>query len=375
MNFKHSDPSGRIAPGRIAQLQTAEENGRYPSAKRPRRNILRRVWPRNIYSRLTLILAVLQSAVLIAFEIVILTLHAIQAGYLNHAFTKDGYNISNSTILYHCIFIFALVFSLIIAFDTVMHKNNIEMVAFVLFQYLGVAYAIIQLVQHASLSEKSKEHLSEHNFHHNSQGFEITVLVVQTTCAILFTFLHYKLLNVFGWQIYRKIGADVRTRDMYKWYQIMLAFIKFDFFFAVAYCLSLISLVVYGYPSYWINICIGLGGVVIFTLLGLVGIRRESKLFMMIFLGLLGLAFIYLCLFLADMYNGHDARFDNQRKFLTFFVVINMTLIIGTIITAGFCINNFGKGLKEQMDDYNHRKRFAAQIEIEKDAAEIDGVY
>ncbi|KAI9136329.1 hypothetical protein BKA69DRAFT_1170778 [Paraphysoderma sedebokerense] len=352
-----------------------EHVARMNSAK-PKRTfagLFKKLWPRNIYSRITLLLAILQFVLILAFEIVILTLHTSQTRLLHHTFTEEGYKLSNATIVYHGIFIFALVFSLVIAFDMVLHKNSIEMIGFVLFQYLGLAYTIIQYFQHDQLSESSKEHLEHHGFHHNSKGYEITVIVLQGIFSLIYTFLTFKLLKVFGWQIYRKIGADAKIRDMYKWYQIMLTFIKFDFFFATAYSICLIALVVVGYGIYWVNIGIGLAGTAIATALGLVGLRRESKPLMYIYLVLLTAALVYLCIFLADMYPDHDKTYSGNRRFLTFFVVINMVLILGSIITAIFCIRNFGKGLKEQIDDYYRRQRTAAPLEIDKEAADFQG--
>lgn len=48
--------------------------------------------------------------------------------------------------------------------------------------------------------------------YHASRWAEITQICVMLVSSILFIFLAYKLYLEFGWQIYKKIGADLAMR-------------------------------------------------------------------------------------------------------------------------------------------------------------------
>lgn len=48
--------------------------------------------------------------------------------------------------------------------------------------------------------------------YHASRWAEITQICVMLASSILFIFIAYKLYLEFGWQIYKKIGADLAMR-------------------------------------------------------------------------------------------------------------------------------------------------------------------
>lgn len=50
--------------------------------------------------------------------------------------------------------------------------------------------------------------------YHASKWAEITQICVMLVSSIIFIFLAYKLYLEFGWQIYKKIGADLAMRGI-----------------------------------------------------------------------------------------------------------------------------------------------------------------
>lgn len=71
----------------------------------------------------------------------------------------------------------------------------------------------------------------------------IAVPVVVGVAQIPLTYFALKLSQDFGWEIYRKIGADLRKRRMMLVYQIFVCFLKYTGFFGLAFCIAYLILV------------------------------------------------------------------------------------------------------------------------------------
>lgn len=71
----------------------------------------------------------------------------------------------------------------------------------------------------------------------------IAVPVVVGVAQIPLTYFSFKLSQDFGWEIYRKIGADLRKRRMMLVYQIFVCFLKYTGFFGLAFCIAYLILV------------------------------------------------------------------------------------------------------------------------------------
>lgn len=63
-----------------------------------------------------------------------------------------------------------------------------------------------------------------------AEKIEIALCVVILTFAVVMSFLSYQMSKQFGWNIYKKIGADVQIQKMYRMFQFFVLSLKIDIF-------------------------------------------------------------------------------------------------------------------------------------------------
>ncbi|KFH65122.1 hypothetical protein MVEG_08603 [Podila verticillata NRRL 6337] len=351
----------------------------------------------SIWSRYSLAWSGIQAIVIVALETIIFRLHATEVTNIKDAIAtisattslsnrKSPYTPTNDDKLrvvqssrvlsvYHILFIVAQLFQMILLCDAMYNKNTIQIIAIVVFNCAMVAYAGLQMKQASeilvatptdSLQNAILDIFGANKYnpipYHASLPYEIAVLVLMAIFATVFAFIAYKLYKEFGWSIYKKIGADLAMRDMYKVYQIFIMIVKFDIFFQLGFSAQFLSLIVMRYEDQKlfpdelqlsqqamtnlivVHLILSTGASIILPLLAWWGLKRESKLSMYCFIVGGFAALVYNIMKLTQVFD-ESSRFIGANKFLIFFLIINLVLGMVTIYLAWVCMKNFNNGL------------------------------
>ncbi|KAF9906464.1 hypothetical protein EC991_000632 [Linnemannia zychae] len=345
----------------------------------------------SLWSRYSLAWSGIQAVVIIALEAVIFRLHLIETANIKLAFGPAEFALQQATPLsnvtgpgvkeieqttsvlsvYHVLFIIAQIFQLILLCDAMFNKNTIQIMAIVAFNAAMVAYAGVQVKQGYDVLVRTEGEFTLPNTildifarpgnptpYHESKNYEFAVLALMVVFASGFAVIAYKLYKEFGWSIYKKIGADLAMRDMYKVYQIFIMILKFDIFFQLGFSAQFLSIVVLKYTGIMsdkldkdelksiliLHLILSVGACIVLPVLAWRGLKRESKICMAAFIaGGIG-TLVYNIIKLNQVFED-PARFAGANKFLTFFLILNLLLGILTLYLAWVCMKNFNNGL------------------------------
>ncbi|KAJ1774838.1 hypothetical protein LPJ77_004325 [Coemansia sp. RSA 2523] len=318
--------------------------------------------PTSIWARLFIVVALLEVFAIICIEGYVIK-RTVDI-YKNGTESQWGFGLQNdsnkmsitqeSFIVYDVIFIVAQLFLLMLCWEAVAHKNTIQIIAATLFNVMCLVYSLIQYTTFYIHPSTSAGIFQKDN---DMRILLITTMVVYSLCSVAFAVLTWELYQMFGWKTYKKLGANLALRRAYKWHQILLTLLKLDIFFFIAYSVQLATLVLrVSDPETWVQIGVVIPGSVVFLVLSFWALKVEKKRLMIVVIGCLGCSPAYFIYKLVRMNVGIDKNNDpylDTRKYLTFFVVVTLALVLVTVYVSVQCYRNFGIGLKEAIADYD----------------------
>ncbi|KAF8982297.1 hypothetical protein BGZ46_001523 [Entomortierella lignicola] len=288
-----------------------------------------------------------------------------------------GLALSSPNVIYPILYMLAIVSVFSLCADAMYHRNQIQVVAFTFFNFLCFAYGIIQ-------TTTDWQALKESNVSSGSlKAFDVAIAATVGVCSLFLAFAAYKLAAVFGWEMYRFLGADLNMRRMHKGYEILITLLKFDVFFFVAFAIQMFTLVdttggriiatleSRNFTLQQLLIGLSIPASIILLALAFLGVMKENRV---------ASIFVMICLLAGEPYfiyqlvyirlPGNIDRYRSSLKYLTFFISVTMILVLVTLFFMIYCFRNFGKGLLISNNDKiaGPRKPF----EIDEDPTESE---
>lgn len=264
----------------------------------------------------------------------------------------------NSVInVYLSVFILSRLFQVVLVFDAIKNKNTIQLIGLCVFSVVCFGYSIIQINQ--VLNPKGLN---------TSEAVDKTIVSppLYAVCILLafvtlfYFFVSYKLYKEYGWEIYKKIGADTQMKRMYLHYQIFVLLLKIGVFFFMGFSLQFLVLVLRADdPEFWLNI-IAFPITLLVLVVAVYGVRYENHRLIVLFISGLLFAAIYFICKIVKIYEPNDIRYYNKKNGLTMFASMTLISCLATAGQAYICYRNFGRGLSEHVKK-THKVEYLAQ--------------
>ncbi|EPQ31966.1 uncharacterized protein PFL1_00165 [Pseudozyma flocculosa PF-1] len=296
--------------------------------------------------------------------VVVIVLAGIVFGRITADISNQVQDIKTVSV-YLAIFVFGMIFQVAITLDAVRLKNSIQVIGVSIFNVaLAIAAGLeIMQVRDAIQAQDSFRPSIPCPFDENRlcraervlypqvHRLLIGVTVVCAVFEIPILFWTAKLWTEFGWIIYQKIGADLRIRSMFMWYQTFIVLLKFTFFFGVGFTIFYLILVA-DTTDWEYGVTIAAVPMAVATLFAAAfAVRREIMSLMALSLFLMLAGLVYFVYKLTQVWvPATAAQYQYVRLTITFisaFAILSLGL---TLANGIVCLLNFREGLKQAHD-------------------------
>ncbi|KAJ1660918.1 hypothetical protein IWQ61_000222 [Dispira simplex] len=336
-------------------------------------SMLHKMLPSTKLAKSILLVTVLQAIVIIILECVIMAVHVKSMNDAIHSLIGDAEAIhmgrhrieqsSRPILVYHGIFIFAVLFDVTAWWDALVHQNLFQSGVLILFNMMCIAYSVIQSYQHGNLENGGHDMMEMMGYNDmdmnmsssdlgitiNTRNLEIVMIAITSAVTAFLIAVAYSLYRQISWQFYEQLGADKQLRRMNFEYLALNTLLKMDTFFFLSYTVQLVSLVLRTRSTGTIiraALCIPVS--IIIIALGFVGARRENRRVMLMFIGglLLGMGYmLFELIYMSNHQDDVDNPYEKSSDFLYFFSVVTIVLVLLSFYYAFRCYRNFGQGL------------------------------
>ncbi|CEI98599.1 hypothetical protein RMCBS344292_12704 [Rhizopus microsporus] len=146
-------------------------------------------------------------------------------------------------------FILVSLFQLALGLDAVLRQSVIQLIAHTTNQFLSTVFASIQVLETSEKNQIVNQNILDAIA--NATGIltrirlyflialrnGIGLVVVMALFSFIFVYLSYQLFKQFGWNTYKRIGADIQQQERFRLAQIFFMFLKLDAFFQLVLCI------------------------------------------------------------------------------------------------------------------------------------------
>jgi len=170
--------------------------------------------------------------------------------------------------------------------------------------------------------------------------------------------LVWELHRLFGWNIFKKLGANVQIQRMFRAHLLTMTLLKLDVFFFLANAVQMIALGMSGASQVvlaLLEVTIGIPYTFILLAFAFQALKNEHVWMMrvVILLLLTSIAHAIFQIILPQILQSSMASVNvNVGIRVTFFASIALSLALLTLGQSIRCLRHFGKGLKEHLKKY-----------------------
>ncbi|KAF9792434.1 hypothetical protein BJ322DRAFT_1207045 [Thelephora terrestris] len=267
---------------------------------------------------------------------------------------------------YLALFAFGEVFEILMAVDGLRARNIIQLAGVAIFHGCLIIFSAAQVHE----TRQALSLLGGCDFNGTTESYigcsgagtlfvKVRPLLIAAPCVIAAAWLILlwwtkALFDEFGWAVFHIVGANPTMKKMYRWYQVVICLLKFDFFFFIGVTMQLLILVV-AHNSAEFGITITAIPIVLVLLsFAAIAVQREIRWLMSISLVLMLASESYFgtpsntpIYKLVRIFSpGSESPYETTRVTLALFTICAFLILFATFIVGLRCFGDFDKGLK-----------------------------
>ncbi|KAH7343638.1 hypothetical protein B0J17DRAFT_713803 [Rhizoctonia solani] len=306
---------------------------------------------------------------IVAQSIIVLTMVAIAFGLVESNLDTSDTQLYGNRLktlpCYFAMFGLAELFELIMGLDALKLRNIIQLIGILIFHAMLIVSAGLQIYQTRTAlvnpvgedgqyanpddicdGDGFKTCSGPHGLFALVQKFLIVVPVILGVSLLSMMYFVRELYHEFGWAVFHAIGADPRMKEMYRWYQIMICLLKFDFFCFVALTMQLL-IVVLNKSSAEFGLTVAAIPIVLILLIACgLAVQREIKWLMTGSLILMLGAQAYFLYKFSRLFIGQTRQqYISTRATLATVSILSFLMVFASFAVGLRCFADFDKGL------------------------------
>ncbi|KAJ3090076.1 hypothetical protein HK102_004752 [Quaeritorhiza haematococci] len=364
----------------LQRVPTPAEHSTTETRAPERRTFLQKLWPKDFWAKFAISWGLSQCLIVSILEIIVLVLHRSTIATIETTIAAQGLGSGTTEVIgnafaitvYHVLFVIAQAFQFLLCMDAVVNSSLIQLVSTLLFNLCCLAYSVLQTRQAQETYferlavDPTVTQLVSSNVlvytPHPTRMYEMIIIFLMAIFCIGWIVITQRLYKVFGWSIFKELGADIAVRNRLKLFHIYIMLLKLDVFFLTGFSIQYLVLVTLqsgtnNQTDFWIHVAVAIPVNLGLLILGYYAVTRESNIMMSLMLVGLSGGIAYLVSKLVDIYTTEDPKkYASSMRSLTFFESITLALCIATFVLAILCFRNFGKGLMDQLRRKQNRK-------------------
>ncbi|KAF0441991.1 hypothetical protein F8M41_003739 [Gigaspora margarita] len=254
------------------------------------------------------------------------------------------------------IFIIFQIFQVWFCFSAMYNQNSMQVIAIIVINSLFALNGIVQWVEVKKwFLDFDRDCPGRLSLHTQFVKYDLPLIIALLLFSLALGFLCWKLYQQYGWNIYKKIGADLDMQNIYRTYLIHFLLLKLDAIFILGLSIEALNIYVYS----------------IGKLSDLKHLRYMPEQFYLFHLSVTVLSAVNQIL---AYYSARKEFKSGIWYFFILFIIFGIVMAAVTLVWSIFVFGNFNMGLKdilnkptEQTDDNLSDERLNKRFSIDDD--------
>ncbi|KAG8937316.1 hypothetical protein FRC03_002756 [Tulasnella sp. 419] len=258
---------------------------------------------------------------------------------------------------YFALFGLAALFQIAVSLDALKSRNVIQLVGILFFQLAMIVFGALQvrqtktaLVSNPGGSCQGSGYVTcsgPDSLYNLVQPFQIVIPVVLAITLVLLCWFVWKLYHEFGWVVFHIVGANPKMKTMFRYYQVLIVLLKFDFFMFTATTMQLLILVLARNGAEFPITIIAIPIVLVLLAACVYAVKYEVKWIMIISLILMLPAQAYFVYKFVRLWMPESReRYAATRGTLAVSTIVSFIMLLSTFVVGIRCFADFDKDLK-----------------------------